>query len=99
MKIIDYPELSKSRYQPNYFQYGLIGFIAAAAVVVILLIIRFFMDDTVKAEGDIESRFSIPILGVIPDVSKATGNKSGYYYYASEAEDKQSEGEPKDEEK
>ena len=99
MKIIDYPEYSEKRFKPSYTRFALIGFLIGALIVVVFVIIRYFMDDTVKSENDIESSFSIPILGVIPDVSKASNNHSDYYYYSQNSEDKKSESEQKDEEK
>ncbi len=99
MKIIDYPEYSEKRFKPSYTRFALIGFLIGALIVVVFVIIRYFMDDTVKSESDIESSFSIPILGVIPDVSKASNNQSDYYYYSQNSEDKKSESEQKDEEK
>ena len=86
MKIIDYPEYSNKRYKPNYTQFAFIGFLIGAAVVLVFVIIRYFMDDTVKDENEIETRFSIPILGVIPDVTKASSSRSDYYYYADHSE-------------
>ena len=81
MKIIDYPEYSDRRFQPSYTRFGLIGFLIGVLVVIVLVVIRYFMDDTVKSENDIETRFNIPILGVIPDISKASKNRSDYYDY------------------
>lgn len=97
MKIIDYPEFSDKRYKPSYTRFGLIGFLIGALIVIVLVIIRYFMDDTVKNENDIESSFSIPILGVIPDVSKASNNRSDYYYYSQNSKENNPEGEPKNE--
>ena len=99
MKIIDYPEFSDKRYKPSYSRFALIGFLIGALIVIVFVIIRYFTDDTVKSESDIESSFSIPILGVIPDVSKASNNHSDYYYYSQNSEDKKFESEQKDEEK
>lgn len=104
MKIIDYPEYSNSRFKPNYFKFALIGFFIGALIVIALVVIRYFLDDTVKNEGDIETRFSIPILGVIPDITKATNKSSDYYYYENKKDTNTenvsiTEGEQKDEEK
>lgn len=92
MKIIDYPEYSDKRYKPSYIRFGLIGFLIGALIVIVFVIIRHFMDDTVKNESDIESSFSIPILGVIPDVSKASNRRSDYYYYSQESAENKPEG-------
>lgn len=102
MKIIDYPEYSEVKYKPSYLQFGIIGFLIGALIVMVLVIIRFFMDDTVKSESEIENGFAFPILGVIPDITKASDKKSDYYYYEKDAKTEQvdiSEGEPKNEEK
>lgn len=81
MKIIDYPVYSDKRYKPSYIRYGIIGFIVGALLVMIYIVIRYFMDDTIKSETDMEARFSLPILGVIPDVAHATEKSSDYYSY------------------
>ncbi len=102
MKIIDYPEYSDSRFKPSYVRFGLIGFLIGVVLVAVFVIIRYFLDDTVKTENDIESRYTIPILGVIPDISRASNNRSDYYYYSQESKETKennSESEHKDEEK
>ncbi len=97
MKIIDKPEFSDKRYKPSYVRYGAVGFFIGALLVIVWLIIRHFMDDTVKSESDIEANFSIPILGVIPDITKASSNKSDYYYYSENSNESNTEGEQKNE--
>lgn len=77
MKIIDSPELIKSQYGPNYFKYAVLGFILGALAVLIKCIVDFIRDDRIKSEQDLEERFSIPILGIIPDLEVTTG--TGYY--------------------
>lgn len=104
MKIIDHPEYSNSRYKPNYFKFAVIGFFIGALLVIIFVVIRYFLDDTVKNESDIETRFPIPILGVIPDITKASNKGSDYYYYEQGSKSKTetvnvTESEQKDEEK
>lgn len=99
MKIIDFPEYSDTRYKPTYYKYGLVGFVIGALLVIIIVIIRFFTDDTVKNEKEIESRFSIPILGVIPNVTKASNANSDYYYYKETPIENGLDGERENEEK
>lgn len=99
MKIIDYPEYSDTRYKPNYFRFAIFGFLGGAFIVMIWIIIRYFMDDTIKSESEIETRFSIPILGVIPDITKASSDSSDYYYYAHNTQETRPESEHRHEEK
>lgn len=101
MKIIDHPEYSEKRFKPSYTNYAIIGFLIGALLVVIFVIIRYFMDDTVKNEEEVENKFALPILGVIPDVTKASNKGSDYYYYEQNNKTEQvniSESEQKNEE-
>ena len=97
MNVIDYPVYSDKRYKPSYIRYGLVGFIIGALIIIIYIVIRYFMDDTIKSETDMESRFSLPILGVIPDVTHAGDKKSGYYSYDYYSSDSNKKSEQKDE--
>lgn len=102
MKVIDAPEYSDERFKPSYMRFGIIGFLIGALAVIVFIIIRYFMDDTIKDEGEIESKFSLPILGVIPDVTKVSNRSSDYYYYEQNNKTERvdiSEGEHKNEEK
>ncbi len=82
MKIIDYPMYSDKRYKPNYFKYSIIGFLLGAVLVLIKVIVSTLTDDKVKSVQDVEDRFSLPILGVIPDVLQSSDEKEkGYYAY------------------
>lgn len=78
MKIVDYPVLNIHRFGPSYIKYAILGFLVGALIVAIRTIIIFFMDDKVKNEQEIEERFDIPILGVIPDISASSAGKGGY---------------------
>lgn len=78
MKIVDYPVYSDKRYGPSYIKYSIFGFIAGFLIVLIFFIIRYFKDDSVKEDRDLEARFSIPVLGVIPDIDNVSKNGSNY---------------------
>ena len=98
MKIIDYPMYSDKRYKPNYIKYSLFGFLLGAVLVIIKVIVSTLTDDKVKSVQDIEDRFSLPILGVIPDVLQSSDEKGkGYYAYGygegTSSKDKEKRGE------
>lgn len=98
MKIIDYPMYSDKRYKPNYIKYSLLGFLLGAVLVIIKVIVSTLTDDKVKSVQDIEDRFSLPILGIIPDVLQSSDEKGkGYYAYGygerSSSNDKEKRGE------
>ena len=81
MKIVDYPVYSDSRYKPDYSKYAIAGFFAGALAVIIILSILYFVDDTIKSEDEVEQAFSVPILGIIPDMMDSEHGGSYYYYY------------------
>ena len=48
----------------------------------IIVVIRYFTNDTLSGESDIEQHYNLPIIGVIPDYTKVgKGEKGGYYSY------------------
>lgn len=80
MKIVEYPQMPKSIYQPDYKKFTLLGFGAGVLLMIIILIIRYLRNDTIRDEAELENRFSVPVLGVIPDVNSMENGKSDYYY-------------------
>ena len=84
MRVIDYPEYSDAKFKPSYFRYALLGLLIGVLLVIVILVVRFLSDDTVKNENEVETRFGLPILGVIPDVNhletKGYGYNSKYEY-------------------
>ena len=82
MKVIDYPVFSDERYKPQYSRYAILGFLIGVLLVIVIVIIRFVKDDVIRNEKDIEMRFSLPILGVIPDSNSDGRGKGNDYYYA-----------------
>ena len=81
MKIIDYPVYNTTRYKPSYIRFSLLGFLFGVLLVAVIVIVRFVKDDTVRGEDDVEQRFGLPILGVLPDNTSSSRNKDGYYSY------------------
>lgn len=81
MRIIDYPEYNENKYKPSYLRYTIIGFLAGALLVLIILIVRYFSDDTIRNDDEVEAMFNIPIIGVIPDSSISNSNGYGYSSY------------------
>ena len=80
MKIVDYPQVPDGIYKPNYVRFTLLGFGAGVLITIIVLIILYLRNDIITEESELESEFSFPVLGVIPDVNSTTGGKTGYYY-------------------
>lgn len=81
MKIIDMPTLPDSIYKPSYLKWTAIGVLLGGMLAAAYIMIRVLMDDKVKNENDLESRFSLPVVGVIPDMMNTSKGSHNYYDY------------------
>lgn len=84
MKIIDMPAYPNKKYAPDTSRYVILGMLAGALIVLIIVIIRYFTNDTLSSESDLEQYYSLPIVGVIPDYTKVNNKGKGGYgdYYS-----------------
>lgn len=80
MQIIDEPLVPTSIYSPNYSKNTAVGFLIGAVIAVAIIVIKELLDDHVKNEEDLEDKFAIPVVGVIPDVNSAVKQSSKYAY-------------------
>ena len=83
MKIATYPVLATKKYSPSNRRNLMIGMILGAVIAAFLIFIRAMLDTRVKSEDDLKERFGLPIIGTIPNVEEAAGNRAGYSYYSS----------------
>ena len=82
MKIVDQPVMPDGKYKPSYTVFAFIGFVLGMLPVIVWLLVRHYKDDTVKGETELETIFSLPVLGSIPDMDKAQkASGKGYYGY------------------
>lgn len=81
MRIIDEPQLPQGIFAPNYTKNALIGFAIGFLLAVAFIVLREVLDDRVKEEEGLESRFGIPILGSVPNTASAAKVGSNYYSY------------------
>ena len=85
MKIIDEPEYTTHRHSPSYLLFAFIGAVVGALIIILKVIIGYFRDDAVKTEEEVEVRFTIPLLGIIPDINSSnTEHGTKYYGYGYE---------------
>lgn len=84
MKIVDAPQAPKGKFGPNYFASSLLGFLVGAVFSLAYVLIKYFRDDTIKGEGDLEGRYSLPVIGVIPNLNETKNfNYAQNDYYKS----------------
>lgn len=88
MKIVDAPRAPRDQYGPNYFVSSLLGFLAGLVITLAYVLIRYFRDDTIKSEGDLEGRYNLPVVGVIPNLTETKGMGYAQYEYYYQTDDK-----------
>ena len=81
MKVVDTTQMPGSRNSPSYTKYSLVGAAVGALLMIAILSIRSFTNDTVNSEDELEKRYSVPVVGVIPNMSKSAVEHGGYYGY------------------
>lgn len=77
-KIIDYARLPKGSSSPNYTTNTILGAAAGAALAIVVIVLQNMLDVRIKNEEDLEKICSVPVLGVIPDLTndkKDSGKK------------------------
>lgn len=84
MSTVDEPQVPRTKYGPNYLTSTLIGALVGFVIAMAYVIIRYFRDDTIKGEGDLEGRYNLPVVGVIPNMTENKGfDYYQNYYYSS----------------
>jgi len=81
MRVIDAPQVPTNIYKPSYIKNTAIGCLLGGLLTAAYIIIRFLTDDKVKNDADLESHFSIPVVGVIPDMTFNAKGDRNYYDY------------------
>ncbi len=97
MKIIDHPEIPTGIYRPNYMRLTLFGALAGFFITILIICIRQYFNDKVLDENELEERYTIPVVGIIPDMINTDKGKGSYYYYYGHSDDKDKASEEKGE--
>ncbi len=79
VRLVDSAVRPVSRSFPSYTRYGMIGAILGAVISCAVIIIRDLMNNTVSDEDYLRSRYSIPLLAVVPDASAPSGKPHGHF--------------------
>lgn len=85
MKVVTKPVMATQPYSPSAKKNTAVGFVIGLVLMMIIVVIRSLMDTRIKDAQELEARFSIPIIGTIPNYEQAEHGHSGkerYYYRA-----------------
>lgn len=93
MKIIDHPFIPEGIFRPEYLKISILVALACALLTMLVICIRQFFNDKVHSDSDLAEHYTIPIVGVIPDIINAGKSSGDYYYYRKtpKTEDKEAE--------
>lgn len=68
-------ELPTTPIGPNMKLNVLLGFLIGFVLAVAIIIVRFMLDDTIKAQEDVEKYLGISVLGLIPEIETPDSKK------------------------
>ena len=83
MRIVDYPVLPTAPYAPNSLRLAGLGFMVTLLLGAVVVILMDIVVDKVETAKEMEERYSIAVVGVIPDMAHA--DKQGYGNYGAYA--------------
>lgn len=73
-KIIDYARVPNARSSPNYTTNTIIGAFVGAALAIAVILIQNLLDLRVRNEDELAKIGSVPVLGIIPDMTNEMKN-------------------------
>lgn len=73
-KIIDYARVPTVRSSPNYITNTVIGAVAGAILAIVVILMQHLLDMRVRTEEELTKICSVPVLGVIPDMTAEMKN-------------------------
>lgn len=71
-KIIDYARVPLGRSSPNYTTNTVIGAFVGAILAIVVILVQNLLDMRVRNEEELTKICSVPVLGVIPDLTSET---------------------------
>ena len=72
ISIVDRAEVPMSRFAPSLSRNLMLGFLLGAMLGVMIALLLEYIDDSLKSPQDIEQHLKLPVLGIIPKLSKQT---------------------------
>lgn len=72
ISIVDRAEVPMSRFAPSLSRNIMLGFLLGAMLGVMIALLLEYLDDSLKTPQDIEQHLKLPVLGIIPKLTKQT---------------------------
>lgn len=87
MRIVDAPVKPNNKYAPNNVRNAALGAIAGLLLSILVVVILELTNDLARDAEDLEKRYQLAVIGIIPDIVAAEKNR-GAYIYRKPAEDR-----------
>ena len=71
MRVVDYPVKPTAPYAPNSYRYAAVGFVITLLAGCLCTIIFDLIVDRVDSPTELEDRYNITVIGIIPDMQQA----------------------------
>ena len=72
ISIVDRAEVPMSRFAPSLSRNLMLGFLLGAMLGVMIALLLEYIDDSLKTPQDIEQHLKLPVLGIIPKLTRQT---------------------------
>jgi len=80
MRILDEPILPDGQYAPHNAKNALLGAVIGFAISVVFVLVLDLTNDKVRNADELELRYNIVAIGVIPDLAASDGSENHYSY-------------------
>ena len=80
MNIVDSPILPEGKYSPNNSRNAVLGALIGMVLSVAVIVIMELFNDKVLSSADLENRYTLPVIGNIPNLDDAQKKRDKYAY-------------------
>lgn len=80
MRVVDDPVVPKNIYSPSYSRNALLGVLLGLVLCAGVIVLKEMLDDKVKDSATLTSRYNLPLIGTIPDITAAEKIGDNYAY-------------------
>ena len=77
MRIVDYPIKPVAPFAPNSMEHAMLGFLVGLLLAVLCVILFDLIVDKVESPKEMEIRYDIAVVGIIPDMHQADKHQYG----------------------
>lgn len=81
VRVVNHARLNENRVYPSYSRTTGIGFAVGLLLAVAFIVIRDLLNNTVRNEEYLQQMYTVPVLTVVPEITRSRRGGYGYGYY------------------